>query len=230
MNEIRKRILYEDNHLIIINKQPKELVQKDITEDITLADKVKEYLRVTYKKPGNIYLGIPHRIDRPTSGIVIYTKTEKALVRMNALFRKEDGIKKWYWAVVDKLPFFTDPQIVHYITRDTKKNKSFATLEKRKNSQEARMNLTIVGASKTYYLLQVELITGRHHQIRAQLSAMNSHIKGDIKYGSQRTNPDGSIHLHARKVSFVHPVSQESITIVAPPPIDPVWDYFAAIE
>ncbi len=230
MNDIKSRILYEDNHLIIINKDPKELVQKDITEDITLADKVKEYLRVTYKKPGNIYLGIPHRIDRPTSGIVIYTKTEKALVRMNALFKSDDGVKKWYWAVVDKLPNFTDAEIVHYITRDTKKNKSFATIEKRNNSKEAKMRLSIKGASKTYYLLEIELITGRHHQIRAQLSAMNSHIKGDIKYGSARTNRDGSIHLHARKVSFVHPVTKELLTVIAPPPIDPVWDYFAAIQ
>ncbi len=223
MNDIKSRILYEDNHLIIINKDPKELVQKDITEDITLADKVKEYLRVTYKKPGNIYLGIPHRIDRPTSGIVIYTKTEKALVRMNALFKSDDGVKKWYWAVVDKLPNFTDAEIVHYITRDTKKNKSFATIEKRNTSKEAKMRLSIKGASKTYYLLEIELITGRHHQIRAQLSAMNSHIKGDIKYGSARTNRDGSIHLHARKVSFVHPVTKELLTVIAPPPIDPVW-------
>ena len=229
MNDIKKRILYEDNHLIIINKHPKELVQKDITEDITLADMVKEYLKVTYNKPGNVYLGIPHRIDRPTSGIVIYTKTEKALVRMNALFKKEHGVAKWYWAVVEKLPQFSDEVIVHHITRDTKKNKSFATLEKRKNSKEAKMKLSIIGASKSYYLLEVELITGRHHQIRAQLSAMNSSIKGDIKYGSRRTNKDGSIHLHARKVMFSHPVTNEVLTIIAPPPKDPVWDFFASI-
>jgi len=230
MNNIKKRILFEDNHLIIINKEPKELVQKDITDDITLADKVKEYLKVTYNKPGNVFLGIPHRIDRPTSGIVIYTKTEKALVRMNALFKNENNVRKWYWAVVDKLPKYTDDVIVHHITRDTKKNKSFATLEKRKNSKEAKMKLSIIGASKTYYLLEIELITGRHHQIRAQLSAMNSHIKGDIKYGSNRTNKDGSIHLHARKVSFIHPVTNEVLTIIAPPPVDPVWDYFSSIK
>jgi 23S rRNA pseudouridine1911/1915/1917 synthase len=147
---------------------------------------------------------------------------------MNALFKNEHDVKKWYWAVVDKLPKYTDDIIVHHLTRDTKKNKSFASLEKRKNSKEAKMKLSIIGASKTYYLLEIELITGRHHQIRAQLSAMNSHIKGDIKYGSSRTNKDGSIHLHARKVTFTHPVTQEVLTIVAPPPVDPVWDYFAS--
>ncbi len=230
MNDIRSRILFEDNHLIIINKEPKELVQKDITEDVTLADKVKEYLKKRYNKPGNVYLGIPHRIDRPTSGIVVYTKTEKALVRMNALFRDESLVKKWYWAVVDTLPKFDKPLIVHYITRDTKRNKSYATLEKRKNSKEARMNLSIIGASKSFYLLEIELLTGRHHQIRAQLSAMNSHIKGDIKYGASRTNKDGSIHLHSRKIEFVHPIKKETISIVAPPPKDPIWDYFVSVN
>ena len=230
MNDIRDRILFEDNHLIIINKRPGELVQKDITEDVTLADNVKEYLKKRYKKPGNVYLGIPHRIDRPTSGIVVYTKTEKALVRMNALFRDEKMVKKWYWAVVDNLPRFHDPLIVHYITRDTKRNKSYATLEKRKNSKEAKMNVSIIGASKSFYLLEVELITGRHHQIRAQLSAMNSHIKGDIKYGASRTNNDGGIHLHARKIEFIHPIKQEKISIVAPTPSDPIWDYFDSLN
>ncbi|MDC7244723.1 MAG: RluA family pseudouridine synthase [Sphaerochaetaceae bacterium] len=229
MENIRPRILFEDNHLIIVNKEPKELVQKDITEDITLADKVKDYLRKRYNKPGNVFLGIPHRIDRPTSGIVVYTKTEKALVRMNALFRDEKLVKKWYWAVVDRLPQFDNPLIVHYITRDTKRNKSYATAEPRKNSKEARMNLSVIGASKSYYLLEIELLTGRHHQIRAQLSAMNSHIKGDIKYGAARTNKDGKIHLHARKIEFVHPIRKEKVSIIAPPPKDAIWDYFASL-
>ncbi len=228
MNDVKQRILFEDNHLIIINKKPGELVQGDKTGDVTLADDVKEYLRVTYGKPGNIFLGIPHRLDRPTSGIVVFTKTEKALARMNALFKQGDGVKKWYWAVVDKLPQFTDPLIIHHLVRDTKKNKSFAFSAPRKNSKEARLKLSITGASKSYYMLEVELLTGRHHQIRAQLAALGSHIKGDIKYGAARTNSDGSIHLHSRRIEFLHPVKKEPVLITAPPPKDPIWDFFAS--
>lgn len=229
MPDLSSRILYEDNHLIIMNKAPGELVQGDKTGDPTLADEVKEYLRVTYKKPGNIYLGIPHRIDRPTSGIVVYAKTEKALVRMNELFRSPDAVEKIYWAVVDRLPVADEGLVVHYLTRDTVKNKSVATDVERKGSQMARMVYRVVAASKSFYLLEIALLTGRHHQIRAQLAAMGSHIKGDLKYGSRRSNEDGGIHLHARSISFIHPVKKRRLTVTAPPPSDPVWDYLCSV-
>lgn len=229
MHELESRILYEDNHFIIVNKLPGELVQADKTGDMTLADMVRDYLQVTYQKPGNVFLGIPHRIDRPTSGIVIYTKTEKALVRMNALFRSDDLVIKTYWAVVDRLPAADEGLVVHYLTRDTRQNKSIATVEKRKKSQEARMNYRILAASKSYYLLEVDLQTGRHHQIRAQLAAMGSSVKGDLKYGSRRSNEGGGIHLHAREISFIHPVRNERVTVTALPPSEVVWDYFVSV-
>jgi 23S rRNA pseudouridine1911/1915/1917 synthase len=190
---------------------------------------VQDYLRVTYGKTGNIYLGIPHRIDRPTSGIVVYAKTEKALVRLNAMFRSDDAMTKTYWAVVDRLPAMDEGLVVHYLTRDSVKNKSVATAHERKNSQKASMTYRTVAASKSFFLLEIGLLTGRHHQIRAQLAAMGSHIKGDLKYGSPRSNEDGGIHLHARKISFIHPVKKQRLTIVAPPPRDVVWDYLSSV-
>lgn len=229
MHKLASRILFEDNHLIILNKLPGELVQGDKTGDTTLADEVQDYLRVTYGKTGNIYLGIPHRIDRPTSGIVVYAKTEKALVRLNAMFRSDDAMQKTYWAVVDRLPSMDEGLVVHYLTRDTVKNKSIATAHERKNSQKASMTYRTVAASKSFFLLEIGLLTGRHHQIRAQLAAMGSHIKGDLKYGSPRSNEDGGIHLHARKISFIHPVKKQRLTIVAPPPKDVVWDYLSSV-
>lgn len=225
MQNIKDRILYEDNHLIVVNKLPKELVQSDITQDETLADKVKEYLKVTYNKKGNVYLGIPHRLDRPTSGIVIFTKTDKALSRLCNAFREND-IKKKYWAVVDRAPSKSEGTLVHYLMRDSKKNKSFASLVKKKNTKEAKLSYKLIGASKSFYLLEIDLHTGRHHQIRAQLATMNIHIKGDLKYGFPRSNKDGGICLHAREVSFLHPIKKEQITLVANPPKDVVWDYF----
>lgn len=225
MENIKDRILYEDNHLIIVNKKPTELVQSDITNDETLADKIKAYLKLTYNKEGNVYLGIPHRLDRPTSGIVIYTKTDKALKRMCNLFR-ENEVKKQYWAIVDNPPFKEEDTITHYLTRDSKKNKSFASLVKKKNSKEAKLTYKLIGASKSFYLLDVNLHTGRHHQIRAQLATLNVHIKGDLKYGFPRSNKDGGISLHAREVEFIHPVKKEKIKVIAPPPRDVVWDYF----
>ncbi|MGD1816863.1 MAG: RluA family pseudouridine synthase [Pleomorphochaeta sp.] len=225
MDSIKNRILFEDNHLIVINKNVKELVQSDITNDITLAEKVKDYLKKTYNKQGNVFLGIPHRLDRPTSGIVIYTKTDKALSRMCNAFR-ENTVKKTYWAIVDAAPDQKEATITHYLTRDTTKNKSFATLEKKKNSKIAKLSYKLIGASKSFYLLEIDLHTGRHHQIRAQLAAMNIHIRGDLKYGFPRSNKDGGISLHAREVEFMHPVKKEKIKIVAPPPKEVVWDYF----
>lgn len=229
MHELTPRILFEDNHLIIINKLPGELVQGDKTGDPTLADAVQDYLRVTYGKPGNIFLGIPHRIDRPTSGIVVYAKTEKALVRMNALFRVPEDVSKTYWAVVDRIPAAPDGLAVHYLTRDTVKNKSVATVHERKGSQKASMNYRVLAASKSFYLMEIDLLTGRHHQIRAQLAAMGCHIKGDLKYGAQRSNEDGGIHLHARSISFIHPVKRQRLTVLAPPPRDAIWDYLYSV-
>ena len=226
MNDLKSRILYEDNHLIIINKLPGELVQGDETGDITLADKVKEYLKITYNKPGNVYLGIPHRLDRPTSGIVVYAKTEKALVRLNEAF-KGSSVKKTYWAVVDNMPKKTESTLIHYIVRNSANNKSVAYPKEIKGSKLAKLDYKVIGKSDKYYLLEIALHTGRHHQIRAQLAAIGLHIKGDLKYGFPRSNPDGGIHLHARKIVFTHPVKKEELTIIAPPPHDTVWDYFA---
>lgn len=226
MNDIKSRILFEDNHLIIINKLPGELVQGDETGDITLADKVKEYLKLTYNKPGNVYLGIPHRLDRPTSGIVVYTKTEKALIRLNEAF-KGSSVKKTYWAVVDNMPKKSESTLIHYIVRNSANNKSVAYPKEIKGSKLAKLDYKLIGKSDKYYLLEIALHTGRHHQIRAQLAAIGLHIKGDLKYGFARSNPDGGIHLHARKIVFTHPVKKEELTIIAPPPHDTVWDYFA---
>ena len=228
MNDLKSRILYEDNHLIIINKLPGELVQGDETGDITLADKVKEYLKITYNKPGNVYLGIPHRLDRPTSGIVVYAKTEKALVRLNEAF-KGSSVKKTYWAVVDNIPKKTESTLIHYIVRNSANNKSVAYPKEIKGSKLAKLDYRLIGSSDKYYLIEIALHTGRHHQIRAQLAAIGLHIKGDLKYGFPRSNPDGGIHLHARKIVFTHPVKKEEITITAPPPHDSVWDYFAKL-
>jgi len=225
MEQLEGRILYEDNHLIVVNKRGGELVQGDKTGDKTLADLVKEYLKVTYEKKGNVYLGIPHRLDRPTSGLVIFAKTEKALVRMNELF-KGNTVKKTYWAIVDKVPNDTEGTLLHYIIRDTKANKSVALPVERQKGKLAKMDYRLIAASKTYFLLEVLLHTGRHHQIRAQLAAIGLHIKGDLKYGFPRSNPDGGICLHARSISFVHPVRKEEITIVADPPRDTLWDAF----
>lgn len=223
---IKDRILYEDNHLIIVNKLPGELVQGDETKDRTLADDVKQYLKDTYHKPGNVYLGIPHRLDRPTSGIVVYAKTEKALIRLNDMFRSS-AVKKTYWAVVDNPPKEEEGTLIHYIVRNPQNNKSIAYPKEVKGSKLARLDYKLLSKSDRYYLLEIALHTGRHHQIRAQLAAIDCHIKGDLKYGFPRSNPDGGIHLHARRVVFNHPVKKEDIVIVAPPPGDSVWNYFA---
>lgn len=221
----KDRILYEDNHLIVVNKIPGELVQGDKTGDRTLADDVKEYLKVTYNKPGNVYLGIPHRLDRPTSGIVVYTKTEKALIRMNEMF-KGSGVQKTYWAIVDRLPQKTEATLVHYISRDTVNNKSIAFPVEKKGTKIAKLDYKLIKSSDKYHLLEIALHTGRHHQIRAQLAAIGLHIKGDLKYGAARSNPDGGISLHARRIVFTHPVKKTEVEIIAPPPKDTLWDFF----
>lgn len=221
----KDRILYEDNHLIVVNKIPGELVQGDKTGDRTLADDVKEYLKVTYNKPGNVYLGIPHRLDRPTSGIVVYTKTEKALIRMNEMF-KGSGVQKTYWAIVDRLPQKTEATLVHYISRDIVNNKSIAFPVEKKGTKIAKLDYKLIKSSDKYHLLEIALHTGRHHQIRAQLAAIGLHIKGDLKYGAARSNPDGGISLHARRIVFTHPVKKTEVEIIAPPPKDTLWDFF----
>lgn len=221
----KSRILYEDNHLLIINKKVGELVQGDETGDRTLADDAKEYLKVTYNKPGNVYLGIPHRLDRPTSGIVIYTKTEKALIRMNEAFKGSD-VKKIYWAITDARPLKDEGTLIHYITRDSSTNKSTAYTKEVKGSKLAKLSYRVLVSSDRYHLLEIQLHTGRHHQIRAQLAALGIHIKGDLKYGAKRSNSDGGICLHSRACSFTHPVKKERISIVAPPPEDSLWTFF----
>lgn len=225
MMAFEERILYEDNHLIIVNKQCGELVQGDKTGDVTLADTVKQYLKETYKKEGNVYLGIPHRLDRPTSGIVVYAKTEKALVRLNELFRGS-SVKKIYWAIVTSLPSQMEGTLIHHMVRNTKQNKSIANPIERKGSKVGKLDYRVIASSTNYYLLEVELHTGRHHQIRAQLAAIGLHIKGDLKYGSPRSNPDGGICLHARSISFIHPVKKEELSIIANPPREALWDAF----
>lgn len=225
MMDIRERILYEDNHLLVINKLCGELVQGDDTGDVTLADKAKHYLKETYHKEGNVYLGIPHRLDRPTSGIMVYAKTEKALIRLNEMF-KGSSVKKIYWSIVDKLPSQEEGTLIHYIIRDTKQNKSIATPIERKGSKLAKLDYRLIASSKTYHLLEIQLHTGRHHQIRAQLAAIGLHIKGDLKYGFPRSNPDGGICLHARKITFSHPVKKTEIELIADPAPDALWQAF----
>ena len=216
-------ILYEDNHIIAVNKSPSDIVQGDKTGDITLADRVRDYLRERYKKPGNVFLGIPHRLDRPTSGVVIFARTEKALQRMSALFR-EGGVRKTYWAVLCEKP---DPEVgdlTHWLRRNQALNKSFVVPGPGGEAREARLSYRLLLSLERYFLVEIELHTGRHHQIRAQFAAIGCHIKGDLKYGAPRSNPGGGIHLHARMARFPHPVRQDEITIVAEPPEDPVWD------
>lgn len=218
-------VLYEDNHIIIINKKPSEIVQGDKSGDKPLSEIVKEYLKEKYNKPGNVFVGVVHRLDRPVSGIVIFARTSKALTRLNKII-KERKIRKLYWAVVKNTPKISSNHLVHYLRRDTKKNKSFAFEKKVINSQKAELKYQLISRSDHYFLLEVELLTGRHHQIRAQLAAIGCPIKGDLKYGSPRSNDNASIHLHAREVEFIHPVSKDKISIFAEPPNDPVWNYF----
>ena len=224
---MKERILYEDNHLIIVNKRSSEIVQGDKTGDTPLSEMVKEYLKETYHKPGNVFLGIVHRIDRPTSGIVIFAKTGKALSRMNRLLQ-EGHIEKIYWAVVDKLPPEEEGMLLHYISRNRKQNKSYASSVEKPGSRQAKLAYRVVGATKRYYLLEIQIFTGRHHQIRAQLAAVGCRIKGDMKYGFPRSNTGGGIYLHARRIAFDHPVTKKRVEITAPAPVDALWNEFAS--
>ncbi len=224
------KVIYEDNHLIAINKDCGEIVQGDKTGDITLIDQVKAYIKKKYNKPGDVYLGSPHRLDRPTSGVVLFAKTSKALTRLNEMFQQKDGIKKTYWAVVDTLPEKMSDRLENYLWKDEERNRSFVG-KNRKNSRLCALEYTHRASLHRYHLLEVELETGRHHQIRVQLSNIGCHIKGDLKYGAQRSNENGGIHLHARKLEFMHPVRKELIKIVADPPKkDPIWDELIQIK
>lgn len=215
-------VLYEDNHILIVNKASGDLAQGDKTGDLPLVEHAKAYIKEKYKKPGDVFLGIPHRIDRPTSGILMFARTSKALSRLNEMFQKK-SIQKTYWAVVKNLPEKKEDTLIHYLLKDEKKNKSIAKLHPFPNALLSELSYKLIAKSQQYYLLEINLKTGRHHQIRAQLSAIKNPIKGDIKYGFPRANQDKSIHLHARKISFVHPVSKEKINITAPVPNDVVW-------
>ncbi|ADY30491.1 RluA family pseudouridine synthase [Cellulophaga lytica] len=217
------QVLYEDNHIIAINKRVGDIVQGDKTGDAPLSDIVKAYIKEKYNKPGNVYLGVAHRLDRPTTGIVVFAKTSKALPRLNKLFAEKDA-KKTYWAVVKQQPKKNNETLVHYLKRNTKQNKSYANIKEVPDSKKAILDYTILKKLDNYYLLEINLQTGRHHQIRSQLSGIGCPIKGDLKYGFNRSNTDGGIHLHARKLSFIHPVKKEPLEITAPLPKDPIWD------
>jgi 23S rRNA pseudouridine1911/1915/1917 synthase len=216
-------VLYEDNHLIAVNKAWGEIVQGDRTGDPTLAGRVAAYLRERYAKPGQAFVGVIHRLDRPTSGVVLFARTGKALARMNAAFR-ERGVRKVYWAAVSEPPLQPRGTLVHYLVRNAEKNKSFAYDHPREGALKASLSYRLIASSDRYHLLEIEMETGRHHQIRSQLQVIGCPIKGDLKYGARRSNPGGGIHLHARSLQLAHPVGEAQLTIVAPPPADPVWD------
>lgn len=216
-------VLYEDNHIIVVNKRPGDIVQGDKTGDKPLSEVVKSFLKEKYNKPGNVYLGVVHRLDRPTSGIVLFSKTSKALPRLNKLFQNKDA-QKTYWAVVKNRPPKDKDKLVHYLKRNPKQNKSYAHIKEVPDSKKAILEYRLIKELDNYFLLEIDLQTGRHHQIRSQLSAINSPIKGDLKYGFDRSNKDASIHLHARELKFIHPVKKTPIHITAPPPGDAIWN------
>ena len=218
-------VVYEDNHIIVVNKTASEIVQGDKTGDTPLSETVKEYLKVKYNKPGNVFCGVTHRLDRPVSGLVVFAKTSKALSRLNDMFRLGE-VKKTYWAIVKERPNELEGELTHWMVRNEKQNKSYAYDTEKPNSKKAILRYKLIGHSQNYHLLEVDLQTGRHHQIRCQLAKMGCPIKGDLKYGSPRSNPDGSICLHARRVTFVHPVSKEVIDITAPLPPGNLWNGF----
>lgn len=222
---MEERILYQDNHIIVINKLCGELVQPDPDGAPALEQAVAQYLKIAGNKPGDAFVGVVHRVDRPVSGAVMFAKTSKALVRLNEQI-KQRLIKKKYWAIVESKPDKESGRLVHYIARNSKSNKSIAHTKAVEGGQEAVLNYQLVCASDRYYLLEIELITGRHHQIRAQLNAIGCSIKGDLKYGAKRSNPDGGICLHSRSLEFTHPVTKETVTVVAPTPQDSLWSYF----
>ncbi|MCT4615420.1 MAG: RNA pseudouridine synthase [Marinifilaceae bacterium] len=224
-------VLYEDNHIIAVNKKRGQLVQGDKSGDTPLSDMVKAYIKKKYNKPGDVYLGVPHRIDRPVSGVVIFCRTSKALTRMNEMFQKRDeDIKKIYWAIVSDCPPEDEEELNHYILKNEEKNRSNVFIREKKGAKPARLVYRLLRGSMKYYLLEVELHTGRHHQIRAQLAKIGLPIRGDLKYGAKRSIKEGGIGLHARTISFEHPVKKELLTITAPvPKEDNLWREFQAM-
>jgi 23S rRNA pseudouridine1911/1915/1917 synthase len=218
-------ILYEDNHLIAINKKASDIVQGDKTGDETLPDRIKAYLKEKYQKPGNVFCGVIHRLDRPTSGVVLFARTSKALERMNKQFREKET-SKTYWVITEGKPNQDEGTLRNYLKKNEKQNKSYVYDQSVQGAKEAVLHYTILASSDNYHLLDIQLETGRHHQIRAQLAAIGCFVKGDVKYGAKRPNKDGSIGLHARKLAFSHPVTSEKIIINAPVPEDALWKYF----
>lgn len=222
-NKENLQVLFEDNHIIIINKRAGDITQGDKTGDKPLSDVVKEYVKDKYNKPGNVFIGTVHRLDRPTSGIVIFAKTSKALERLNKMLR-DKTINKTYWALVKNKPKKENDTLIDFLKKDTKKNKSFVYKKEIEGSKKATLHYKTIKKLDNYSLLEIDLETGRHHQIRTQLSYIGSPIKGDLKYGFDRSNKDGSISLHARKIEFIHPVSKENISLIAPTPDDVIWN------
>ncbi|WP_374548383.1 RluA family pseudouridine synthase [Flavobacterium sp.] len=222
-NKDNLQILHEDNHIIVVNKRVGDIVQGDKTGDKPLSEIVKEYIKEKYNKPGEVFLGVVHRLDRPTTGIVVFARTSKALERLNAMFSNRET-QKTYWAVVKNKPPKTSDILVHYLKRNPKNNTSKAHLKEVPDSKKASLDYTIIKELNNYSVLEINLHTGRHHQIRSQLQAIGCPIKGDLKYGFDRSNPDGGIHLHARKLSFIHPVTKEQLTVIAPTPNDTLWN------
>ena len=216
------QVIYEDNHLIVVNKRAGDIVQGDKTGDKPLSDVVKSYIKEKYNKPGDVYLGVVHRLDRPTTGVVLFSKTSKALSRLNKMFANHET-SKTYWAVVKNNPPKEKDRLVHYLKRNPKQNKSYAHKHEVPDSKKAILDYILKFRLNNYNLLEVNLLTGRHHQIRSQLSSIECPIKGDLKYGADRSNPDGSIHLHARFLTIQHPVKKEPITFKAPLPEDAIW-------
>lgn len=217
------QVLHEDNHIIVVNKRVGDIVQGDKTGDKPLSEVVKEYIKVKYNKPGEVYLGVVHRLDRPTTGIVVFARTSKALTRLNDLFKNRET-QKTYWAIVKNKPSKTEDRLIHFIKRNEKNNTSKAHLKEVPDSKMASLDYSVFKELTNYFALEINLHTGRHHQIRAQLAAIGSPIKGDLKYGFDRSNPDGGIHLHARKLVFIHPVTKEEIKIIAPVPSEVIWN------
>ena len=217
------KVLYEDNHIIAVSKTCHEIVQGDKTGDTPLSETVKAYIKEKYQKPGEVFLGVTHRLDRPTTGVVLFARTSKALSRLNEMFKSHEKIKKTYWAIVQSPPPSPQGRLENYLWRNEKQNKSFVVKPDSKDAKHAVLSYKTIAQSERYTLLEINLETGRHHQIRCQLSAIGSPIKGDLKYGAKRSNPDGGISLHARKIEFIHPVSKVSISIIAPVPDDTLW-------
>ena len=221
-------VLYEDNHIIAVNKTCNEIVQGDKTGDTPLSEIVKAYIKVQYNKPGEVFLGVTHRLDRPTSGVVLFARTSKALTRLNDMFKSHEQIKKTYWVIVQGTPKQPEARLENWLIRNEAQNKSYITKPHANNAKQAVLNYRTLVRGENYTLLEVDLETGRHHQIRCQLAAIGCPVKGDLKYGAKRSNPDGGICLHARKIEFIHPVSKEPICITAPIPEDSLWQQFAA--